>query len=78
MVSVMWLACGTYDEAEDWQSLLDLVRNSQMREYTPEHFRKEMQLRAQVWAGAVVRRKTPARQFFAELERAGMVLIVSD
>lgn len=75
MVAVLW-SNGTIDEAETWEALLEKVRLSQPRSYTPSAFRKELRRRAQLWAGFRIDEKLPPAKLFRELEYAKVVRIL--
>lgn len=81
MVAVEW-SNGVVDHARDWDALLLVVMGAQWgqkwHELDEDKFRFEMAKRALRWSGTKIDIGAPAREFFRELERARMLIVVQD
>ena len=77
MVQVRW-SNGRADRALTWEELEDKIRSDQWWSMTPDEFRLAMQKRALRWSGTEIVTAGSSEQFFAELERAGLVRIEND
>jgi hypothetical protein len=71
---IVW-SDGTVDRAATWQELLDKVRADQWHDYTEDAFRTEMGKRALMWSGVEIDMGAPPDEFFAELERADLIVV---
>ena len=69
---------GALYRARTWAQLERDLRADSWNPSNSEKFRKELALRARNWSGAEVDRELVTRQFFQELEAAGLLLIVDE
>lgn len=71
-------ADGTIFTAETWRDLEQAVRADEWNPKPKLKFRLEIGRRAYNWSGKVVDLEAGSRRLFQQLERAGMLRIVSD
>lgn len=77
MPTVMWHD-GHLDDAPTWSVLEDRLRAEQPHRYGRVAFRLEMRHRARVWSATTIRVLGTSERFFHDLERAGMLRIVTE
>lgn len=77
MPTIAWSNDDT-TSAPTWEALEQRVRKIQWHRYAPDEFRDAMSKRAWRWSGTRINVEGSAEEFFAELERAGLIIIVSD
>jgi hypothetical protein len=76
MIGVLW-PTGSRDRAETWEAMEELLRSRQWSEFQdPESFRAEMAARAGRWSGVEIEVDGSPADFFFELERAGMLVML--
>ena len=68
---------GAYLGAETWYDLERQLKADAWNPSDREKFRAEMALRARNWSGFEVDVELVSRQFFQQLEKAGLLRIVS-
>lgn len=75
-VGVKW-PNGSKDTAETWEELEEGLRKKQWVEYTGQAaFRNELAVRALRWSRTEIETDGNSRDFFYELERAGMLTVI--
>jgi hypothetical protein len=61
--------------AKTWRELESILRNDSWNPSDKEKFRAEFAKRARNWSGTEIDSELISRQWFEELERAGLLLI---
>lgn len=67
---------GHVDSAATWDELEEKLRLSQWHVYEPDDFRLVMQKRALRWSGVEIAIHGSSQEFFQELARASLVLVL--
>jgi hypothetical protein len=76
-VEVIW-PDGHHDRAGTWRALEEHVRHDQWHRYGRLAFRLSMRVRAGIWSGSNISILATSRQFFRDLESAGMLRVITD
>lgn len=69
---------GTILTAETWSALEQMLRDDEWNPSKKVKFRLEFGRRAYNWSGKLIDLEASSRRFFRQLERAGMLRIVSE